>query len=70
MIYKCPVCKGRGVVPQGFYNFSRGGTTTEIPPETCKSCSGKGVVEKHLCVDCERPVYNGMAQCDNCRLEL
>lgn len=43
--YKCPVCDGRGFVPNGFYN-----TTTQeyvsvnTTPETCRSCGGTGVV--------------------------
>ena len=41
---RCPVCVGRGHVPQGFYSgpFSPGATHTA--PETCRSCQGKGMV--------------------------
>lgn len=43
--YKCPVCDGRGFVPNGFYN-----TTTQeyvsvnTIPETCRSCGGTGII--------------------------
>lgn len=43
--YRCPVCNGRGTVPNGFYR-STGDVivsyTTE--PEVCRTCSGKGIV--------------------------
>lgn len=43
--YKCPVCKGKGIVPDGFYR-SFGDTIISIngTPEQCKSCKGTGVV--------------------------
>lgn len=42
----CPVCYGRGFVPEGFYNSTgltwvSNGTGTEI----CRSCSGKGYIK-------------------------
>ena len=42
----CPVCYGRGFVPEGFYNstgltWASNGTGTE----TCRSCSGKGYIK-------------------------
>ena len=44
--YKCPVCEGRGVVPQGFYDVLPGfvGSTTSTAPETCKTCGGSGII--------------------------
>ena len=48
--YCCPVCGGRGLVPQGFYTavgveyFTASGTA----PETCKSCWGAGVLWVHM----------------------
>lgn len=44
----CPVCNGRGQVSGGFYN--RGvdcpyWETSEVNPESCRSCGGKGWVE-------------------------
>ena len=45
----CPVCGGKGLVPNGFYLL--GGTwqysTTNISPETCRSCGGKGYIETY-----------------------
>jgi hypothetical protein len=45
-VHRCPVCEGRGYVPNGFYRSFAGSswTTTSIQPETCKSCEGKGYV--------------------------
>ena len=42
----CPVCYGRGFVPEGFYNSTgltwvSNGTGTE----TCRSCGGKGYIK-------------------------
>lgn len=36
----CPVCKGRGSVPAGFYT-PWGHSTAE---DTCRSCGGQGIV--------------------------
>lgn len=43
---RCPVCEGRGHVPNGFYGSFAGlpWTTSSVAPETCKSCEGKGYV--------------------------
>lgn len=42
---KCPVCEGRGIVPNGFYNTVTGyGTTNSIAPDKCRSCDGVGVI--------------------------
>lgn len=45
----CPVCKGKGLVPPGFYSFNnsnltRGTSTIPEPPVTCRSCNGRGVL--------------------------
>lgn len=42
----CPVCMGKGVVPNGFYTAVGVAeyTTTSLTPETCRSCDGKGIV--------------------------
>lgn len=42
MPHRCPVCEGRGTVPAGFYSrvtYAAGAT-----PETCATCSGRGIV--------------------------
>ena len=42
----CPVCKGRGNVPSGFYLAVgvNSWTTTSTSPETCRSCGGAGYI--------------------------
>lgn len=43
--YRCPVCGGRGIVQNGFYNMCADSTTLSNG-ETCRSCGGKGVIWK------------------------
>lgn len=45
-VYKCPVCQGTGLVPNGFYSNPGMPTysSTSTSPETCKSCNGTGIV--------------------------
>lgn len=42
---KCPVCLGKGIVPQGFY-MTPGweGFATSTSPDPCRSCDGRGIV--------------------------
>ncbi len=41
----CPVCRGNGLVPNGFYNkVGACWTTGSIAFEKCKSCEGEGYV--------------------------
>ncbi len=42
----CPVCSGKGLVPNGFYlcNGGLGYTTTDATPDVCRSCNGNGVL--------------------------
>lgn len=43
--YRCPVCNGSGLAPNGFYNQTSGHwLTTSFTPETCRSCNGTGIV--------------------------
>lgn len=43
--FKCPVCNGTKVVPNGFYNSTSGYyTTNSTTPEPCQSCNGTGIV--------------------------
>lgn len=45
MIYLCPVCQGKGLVPNGFYNVGCGSYySSNTSPETCRSCGGKGYI--------------------------
>ena len=39
----CPVCEGRGTVPEGFYDDERWRVTTAAP-KTCRTCGGRGIV--------------------------
>ena len=39
--YVCPVCEGRGTVPEGFYD---GPFQEREGQEKCKSCDGTGVI--------------------------
>lgn len=40
-VEKCPVCEGRGHVPQGFY-LDLCSTTGTCGPIICRACQGKG----------------------------
>ncbi len=43
--FRCPICNGKGIVPNGFYSSAEGyGTTTDATPETCRTCNGEGIV--------------------------
>lgn len=43
--YVCPVCSGKGLVPNGFYDTTTSySLSTSTSPETCKSCRGTGIV--------------------------
>lgn len=42
--YKCPVCDGIGQLPIGFYNPYSTGSTASAIQETCKTCSGQGII--------------------------
>ncbi len=43
--YICPVCKGNGLVSEGFYNQTSGEwTSVNINFETCRTCNGTGIV--------------------------
>ncbi len=45
-VYKCPVCEGRGLVAEGFYNIGSNvyQSTSTNPTTTCRTCNGKGIV--------------------------
>ena len=43
--YRCPVCLGRGIVENGFYNKTTGtGTAYNTAPDECRACCGEGLV--------------------------
>lgn len=44
----CPICGGKGLVPNGFYSVGTSYySTTNTSPETCRSCGGKGYIETY-----------------------
>jgi len=43
--HRCPVCNGRGHVPNGFYGTTNDEwTTSSLTPDVCKTCNGGGIV--------------------------
>ncbi len=43
--FKCPVCNGNGLVPNGFYSNTSGmWSGSSAVTEECRSCNGKGIV--------------------------
>ena len=43
--YKCPICEGRGLVPNSFYSVGVNYyVSSSVTPEKCKSCNGTGIV--------------------------
>lgn len=42
--HRCPVCEGRGFVPNGFYSSIKSWITTTTGHETCRSCGGNGYI--------------------------
>lgn len=62
----CPVCNGKGLVPNGFYDVgSNASTTISVTPETCRSCGGKGYIFEYP-YTCQHPVYNVCKSCSIC----
>lgn len=46
-VYRCPVCQGTGLVPNGFYSHTSGHwSTTSVSPEKCRTCNGTGCYSK------------------------
>lgn len=41
--FRCPVCGGRGIVPNGFYMIYAD-TTNSSTAEPCRTCNGRGVI--------------------------
>lgn len=48
MYQKCPVCNGKRHVPPGFYGFYSSTGSHNGKWETCKTCSGSGVIRDDL----------------------
>ena len=72
---KCPVCEGRGKVPNGFYNVNPTSvaSNTDAEPETCKTCYGKGILwardDKDLTPPIKGPVKKRRRKRDRCPWE-
>jgi DnaJ-class molecular chaperone len=49
---RCPVCEGRGMVPQGFYGEQSVATQTGTEP--CRSCGGAGIITTPAVVEQEQ----------------
>ena len=64
----CPVCSGKGLVPNGFYDVSSNlgniYKTTSTTPETCRSCGGKGYIIEYP--SCQIPVNTCKSSCSIC----
>jgi DnaJ-class molecular chaperone len=44
-IWTCPVCMGKGIVPNNFYlGTEKTWSSTSATPETCRSCNGRGII--------------------------
>ena len=41
--YKCPICSGSGLVPNGFYGFISP-SDSSTTPICCRSCGGSGII--------------------------
>ena len=46
MVYKCPICEGRGFVYDGFYGNTKSQYYTAEPygRNTCRACYGTGII--------------------------
>lgn len=53
MIQKCPICKGCGLVPGGFYTSLQGHIdqwTSGSSSEICRACNGCGIITQY-CIE-------------------
>lgn len=42
--FRCPVCNGKGLVPNGFYSFEPSRSSVYVSAETCRTCQGTGIL--------------------------
>ena len=65
----CPVCGGKGLVPNGFYDLSSNldniRKIVSTTPETCRSCQGKGYIIEYPEYN-QVPVHNDFKSCSIC----
>lgn len=50
---RCPVCDGRGIVPQGFHSYPAGQifTSGHTGPDRCQRCAGTGTIKTPVIKD-------------------
>jgi len=69
--HKCPVCKGCGFVPNGFYSTLP--AATDAIPETCRPCKGSGVLwskkEGYVIRPDQKIPHDNPILCPDCGLE-
>lgn len=66
--YCCPVCNGKGIVPNGFYtSLGNMGSSTNASPEKCRSCNGTGIIWSNNSPDYVEYIFLpcGSANCRN-----
>lgn len=78
-IQVCPLCKGKGTLPTGFYGnpgCSQGDVMQNKFPVTCRVCFGKGVIEIEKEQKNEEPAHidwkawepcESCISCENCK---
>lgn len=78
-IQVCPLCKGKGTLPTGFYGnpgCSQGDVMQNKFPATCRVCFGKGVIEIEKEQKNEEPAHidwkawepcESCISCENCK---
>lgn len=65
--HRCPVCYGKGVVPNGFYfSVSEQYNTSDAAPQPCRSCDGGGIVWEPSPTPPSSPVFGGPWECPKC----
>ena len=71
--FRCPVCNGQRLVPNGFYSHIgvETYTSSDATPETCQTCNGEGIVwdvseEDKYCKCGILTAYNSSGICDLC----
>ena len=61
--HRCPVCNGKGIVPNGFYDTTKNvWTSSSIEPITCRSCNGTGVLW-YLAAPLSVPIKSSQEKC-------
>lgn len=70
-IQVCPLCKGKGTLPTGFYGnpgCSQGDVMQNKFPATCRVCFGKGVIEIEKEEKNEKPAHIDWEAWEPCEL--